>query len=64
MNEVTRLVDLMERFGYQHRTAGSVMSWLKKQGLVINDRRGEWVLTENGYEKLDYYRKKLGGVSP
>lgn len=52
LNEVVRVLDLMEEFGYARRTATGVLCWLKRQGLVINDRWGEWVLTDRGYDRL------------
>jgi len=41
LNEVITPLDLMNEFGYARGTASGVLCWLKRQGLVINDRRGE-----------------------
>lgn len=51
---VTRL-DLMEKFGYTSGGTSSMLNWLKKEGLIINDRRGEWVITDRGVARLIYY---------
>ena len=44
--------DLVEKFNYSSGGASWMLSWLKRQGLVINDRRGEWVITDNRIEGL------------
>ncbi len=54
-NEVTRALDLVEWFDYTLGGAWSILTWLKKQQLVINDRRGEWVLTDRGYARLEHW---------
>ena len=51
---VTRF-DLMERFDYTPGGADSMLAWLKRQGLIINDRKGEWTLTDSGISRLLYY---------
>ncbi len=56
---VTRIMDLVEYFGYSTSGARRVLTWLKRQYLVTNDRRGEWVITDRGYERLDYLRDKM-----
>jgi len=53
--EIISPLDLVERFGYTLDGAGSMLSWLKRQKLVINDRRGEWTLTDEGISRLIYY---------
>jgi len=58
LNEVITPLDLMNEFGYARGTASGVLCWLKRQGLVINDRKGEWVLTDRGYDRLDAYRRR------
>jgi len=47
--------DLMERFGYTRGGASSMLSWLKREKLIINDRRGEWTITDEGKRRLIYY---------
>jgi len=34
-----------------------MLSWLKKQRLIINDRRGLWTITDHGLRRLIYYRR-------
>ena len=51
---ITRL-DLMEQFGYTCSGTGSTLTWLKRHGLVINDRRGEWTITDKGVNWLIYH---------
>jgi len=53
--EIISAFDLVERFGYTSDGAGSMLSWLKREKLVINGRRGEWELTDAGLSKLIYY---------
>lgn len=53
--EIISPFDLVNRFGYTRLGAGSMLSWLKSQGLVINERRGEWTLTDDGMRRLIYY---------
>lgn len=55
--EIINSLDLVERFGYTLGGAGSILTWLKSQKLVINDRRGEWTLTDEGVSRLIYYRR-------
>jgi len=47
--------DLMERFDYTRGGASSMLSWLKRDRLIINDRRGEWTITDEGMRRLIYY---------
>jgi len=47
--------DLMERFSYTRGGASSMLSWLKREKLVINDRKGEWTITDDGLRRLIYY---------
>lgn len=53
--EIVGAFDLMTRFGYTRGGADSVLHWLKAQGLIINDRRGEWTITDVGMRRLIYY---------
>lgn len=53
--EIVSPFDLVNRFGYTRLGAGSMLSWLKSQRLVINERRGEWTLTDEGVRRLIYY---------
>jgi len=39
--EIISPFDLVNRFGYTPKGASSTLNWLKSQGLVINERRGE-----------------------
>jgi hypothetical protein len=34
-----------------------MLAWLKRDGLAINDRRGEWTITDLGLKRLIYYRR-------
>jgi len=63
INKIVTYLDLMERFGYSCDGASKTLSWLKKQKLVINERKGEWVLTDLGYDRLGYYSRKSRGTS-
>ena len=47
--------DLVEKFGYTAIGASTMLNWLKGQGLVINERRGEWTVTDRGLRTLIYY---------
>ena len=47
--------DLVNRFGYSRGGADWMLSWLKSQRLVINERRGEWTITDTGIRRLIYY---------
>jgi len=53
--EVVTCQELADKFGYQGGGASTMLSRLKQQGLVINDRRGEWIVTDLGLKKLIYY---------
>jgi len=53
--EIVTPLDLMNRFGYIRGGASWMLTWLKKQRLVINDRRGEWAITNTGVRRLLYY---------
>ena len=53
--EIISPSDLVNRFGYTLDGAGSMLSWLKSQRLVINERRGEWTITDEGIRRLIYY---------
>lgn len=50
--------DLANRFGYTLDGASSVLRWLKSQGLVINERRGEWGITDYGLRRLAHYGRQ------
>jgi Mn-dependent DtxR family transcriptional regulator len=51
-------LELCDRFGYTPSWASRFLSELKKRKLVINMPRGQWVLTEKGFERLEYYEQK------
>jgi len=53
--EIVTPLDLMDNFGYSRGGASWMLTWLKKQRLVINDRRGEWTITDVGVGRLIYY---------
>ena len=53
--EIISPSDLVNRFGYTLDGAGSMLSWLKSQRLVINERRGEWTITDEGMRRLIYF---------
>jgi predicted transcriptional regulator len=53
--EIVTPLDLMDNFGYSRGGASWMLTWLKKQRLVINDRRGEWTITDDGMRRLIYY---------
>ena len=52
---IVRYQDLMEKFGYTEGGASSMLSWLKREKLVVNDVKGEWVVTDRGVKRLLYY---------
>ena len=56
---VTRPFDLIEDFGYTPGGARYKLTHLKKEKLIINDRRGEWVVTRYGEQRLVYIGVKL-----
>lgn len=53
--EIIRAFDLVERFGYSEGGPNWMLWSLKKQRLIINDRRGEWTITDLGLKRLIYY---------
>ncbi len=53
--EIVTPLDLMNRFGYSRGGAAAMLNWLKREKLVINDRRGEWTITNDGLRRLIYY---------
>lgn len=53
--EIIRAFDLVEKFGYSEGGAWATLSWLKREGLIINDRKGEWTITDLGLKRLIYY---------
>jgi predicted transcriptional regulator len=53
--EIVTPLDLMDNFGYSRGGASWMLTWLKKQKLVTNDRRGEWTITDDGVRRLIYY---------
>jgi len=53
--EIVTPLDLMNNFGYSRGGSSWMLTWLKKQRLVINDRRGEWTITDVGVGRLIYY---------
>jgi hypothetical protein len=54
-NGVTGYTDLVNRFSYSEGGAAKALWRLKQQGLAVNDRRGEWVVTDFGLKRLIYY---------
>ena len=62
--EIITAHDLMNEFGYSYSYAYKRLSLLKKQGLVhdIGDTpstyRGQWRLTEKGYERLHFLQRR------
>ncbi len=55
--------DLIDRFGYSYSYAYKRLNLLKKQGLVDDlgatpsTYRGQWCLTEKGYNKLHFLER-------
>lgn len=49
---------ISQHFGYSEGVAANCLTRLKKQYLIINLLRGEWILTARGDWKLAYYRRK------
>lgn len=47
--------ELRDHFGYTESGARGRLSYLKKQGLVINMTKDRWELTVEGFAKLIYY---------
>jgi len=46
--------EVVNRFNYTLGGADSMLAWLKREGLAINDRRGEWTITDLGIRRLIY----------
>jgi len=57
------IYEIEQKFGYTYYSAKNRLRRLKKEGLVINMTRGSWELTEEGYRRLRYYKRKVGGAS-
>lgn len=57
LREVVTWYDLREQFNYTYRAAESRLLRLLKQGLIKRIGRGEYCLTEDAYDRLDYYGK-------
>lgn len=53
--EIISPADLVERFGYSRGGADWRLNLLKRQNLAINERRGEWTITDDGIRRLIYY---------
>jgi hypothetical protein len=53
--EVVSIHSLMDWFGYSYSGANRRLWLLKREKLVVNIGRGEWVLTDAGARKLDYH---------
>jgi len=53
--EIIAPFDLVNKFGYTLTGAKSMLSWLKSQKLVTNERKGEWTITDGGLRRLIYY---------
>jgi len=49
------IVSPVERFGYTSDGARSMPNWLKREHLIINDRHGEWTVTDTGIRRLRYH---------
>jgi predicted transcriptional regulator len=56
---VTRAFDLIRDFGYTPGGARHKLFMVRATGLIINDRRGEWVVTRKGEKRLVYIGVKL-----
>ena len=56
---ITRPFDLIKDFGYTPGGARYKLVHVKKLGLIVNDRRGEWVVTRIGEKRLVYIGVKL-----
>jgi DNA-binding IclR family transcriptional regulator len=54
-SEVVGATDLCNHFGYTEGGAYSTLGELKHRKLIVNDRRGEWVITDSGLSRLIYY---------
>lgn len=52
--EVVTSYDLMEEFEYTYSSARCRLSQLRKEGFIQQVTRGQWYLTDRGYDKLDY----------
>ncbi len=53
--ETISVFDLVNQFNYTHGGAGRRLNYLKELRLVVNERRGEWTLTDDGMRRLIYY---------
>jgi len=53
-SEVVTSYDLMEEFEYTYSSARCRLSQLRKEGFIQQVTRGQWCLTDRGYEKLGY----------
>lgn len=53
--EIITALDLMNRFGYSRGGADWRLYSLKMQNLIINERRGEYTITDTGLRRLSYY---------
>jgi len=53
--EIVRIHDLVDRFGYTEGGACWRLVSLKKEGLVDNEQKGEWTITDLGLKRLAYY---------
>lgn len=53
--------DLVNYFGYKPSSAKYWLWRLQKEGLIskLVAVHGKWVLTEKGFERLDYYGEKI-----
>lgn len=57
LREVVTWFDLTEEFGYSYWGAIDRLRTLCKQELIKRIGRGEYCLTEDGANRLDYYGK-------
>jgi len=55
--EVVGAYDLVTEFGYKYYGARRRLANLVKMELVKRIGKGEYCLTEKGYERLEYYSK-------
>ena len=53
--DIVSRFEVVNRFGYTLGGADAMLAWLKREGLIINDRRGEWTITDLGVRRLMYY---------
>ena len=57
LQEVVTWFDLREEFNYTYWSAVCRLKRLLKAGFIKRIGRGQYCLTEDGYNRLDYYGK-------